>query len=163
MADPGWLPALLELNDYGGDWPGYLEAVYARFRLDFVETTLNFRGEPVRIGAQLIDGKERTFWHAISEGDAEANRTPDLRRCERIGWIRAMIEHENDEAILSWPQTRGARQRHALWLRNAEFIVVLEKRPGCWWLWTAYPTERPHTQRKLMREYEAWRKANAAP
>lgn len=163
MADPGWLPPLLVLNDYGGDWGRYVEAVYGRFRADFVERTAQFRGEPVRVGTQLIDGKERTFWHVISEGNVEQERRPDLRRCERIGWIREMIEHENDEAIVSWPQSRGAKQRHVVWLRHADFAVILEKRPGCWWLWTAYPTERPHTQKKLIREYEEWKKANAAP
>lgn len=163
MADPGWLPGLLILSDYGGEWRQYLEVVYDRFRSDFVATTTQFRGEPVRAGKQLIDGKERTFWHVISEGDVENDRTPDLRRCERIGWIRAILEHEGDDAIQSWPQARGAKRRHVLWLVSADFAVVLEKRPGCWWLWTAYPTERPHTRRKLQREYEEWKKANAAP
>ncbi|MNH30689.1 hypothetical protein D3C79_909980 [compost metagenome] len=36
----------------------------------------------------VIQGKEATFWHMISEGNDEAERLPDLRRCERIRWPR---------------------------------------------------------------------------
>lgn len=163
MPDPDWLPPLILMNDHCGDWGRYVEAVYTAFRRDFIENPTLFRGEPVRIGSQLIDGKEQTFWHVISEGDVESNRTPDLRRCERVGWVRAIIDHDRDPAVLSWPQARGRNPRHVLWVKDSNFAVVLEKRPGCWWLWTAYPTDRPHTQRKLTREYEAWKKANAAP
>jgi hypothetical protein len=151
------------MNDYGGDWGRCLPAVYGVFRRDFTEAQAEFRGYPVRVAAQMIDGKERTFWHLSSEGAVEQYRTPDLRRCERIGWVRSILDHERDPAILSWPQTRGRKQRQVLWLMDFHFAVVIERRPDCWWLWTAYPTDRPRTQRKLMREYEAWRNANAAP
>lgn len=34
----------------------------------------------------MADGKEATFWHMIQEGRIEEDRTPDIRRCERIRW-----------------------------------------------------------------------------
>jgi len=160
---PDWLPALVRLSDYDGDWNRYIEEVFAVFHRDFVQRQARFRGRPVRVGTQLIDGKERTFWHVTSEGSVEVDREPCLRRCERIGWLRAFIDHDGDPAILSWPQRRGRRRRHILWLMEREFAVVLEERPRCWWLWTAYPTDRRHTQEKLMREYESWKNADAAP
>jgi hypothetical protein len=79
---------LVRLEDHGGDWQRYIDAVYAVFYGDFIASQPRFRGRPVVIGKQIIDGKERTFWHATSEGNIEVQRTPDLRRCERIGWIR---------------------------------------------------------------------------
>lgn len=163
MPDPTWLPTLVKLDDHDGEWCRYEDAVYAVFRRDFIESRVVFRSDSVRIGAQRIDEKERTFWHVTSEGNVESNRTPDLRRCERIGWVRAIIDHECDPAVLSWPEVRGRNFRHVLWLKDRLFAVILEKRPGCWWLWTAYPTDRRHTREKLMRDYEAWKKANAAP
>ena len=33
-----WLPELITLADCGGDWPGYLETIYAIFCRDFVES-----------------------------------------------------------------------------------------------------------------------------
>jgi len=163
MSEPVWLPALVLMGNHGGNWGRYLDAVYAVFRRDFIESTAMFRGEAVRIGSEVIDGKERTFWHVTSEGDVEANRTPDLRRCERIAWVRALIDHEKDSMVQSWPNRRGRNRRHVLWLKQVDFVVVLEKHPGCWWLWTAYLTDRPHTRRSLEREFEAWQKSQRRP
>lgn len=163
MGDPAWLPDPLLLTDFSGDWSRYVEAVYAVFRRCFIEGTAYFRGEPVRVGSQLLDLKERTFWHLTSEGDVEVDRTPDLRRCERIGWVRAIIDHERDPAVLSWPNTRHRNQRHVLWLKQVDFVVILEKRPGCWWLWTTYPTSRRHTRERLEQEYESWQKSQRRP
>lgn len=163
MSDyPDWLPPLVLLGDHDGNWNCYIDAVFAVFYGDFIYTTRFFRGEPIRVGTQLIDGKERTFWHVTSQGKVEADRIPCLRRCERIRWLRAIIEHECDPRVLSWPQKRGRKQRHILWLKDWGFAVVLEKRPRCWWLWTAHPTEREHTRRNHERDYEAWKKADAA-
>ncbi|OHB75203.1 MAG: hypothetical protein A2Z34_03210 [Planctomycetes bacterium RBG_16_59_8] len=155
MSGPDWLPDLIRLTDYEGDWRQYIESVYAVFRRDFIEDVARCRGDFVRVGDQSIDGKERTFWHITSEGNVEQNRVPDLRRCERIGWVRAIIDHDGDPTVLCWPQMRGRKRRHILWMKEADFAVVLEKRPGCWWLWTAYPTERQHTREKLLKEYDA--------
>ena len=163
MHNPAWLPRLICMSDHNNVWSEYIDAVYAKFQEDFLDGQAKFQGQPVRIGSQLIDGKERTFWHVTSEGRVEDNRTPDLRRCERIGWIRAIIDNEQESAVLSWPQARGRNQRQVLWVKGSNFAVVLDQRLRCWWLWTAYPTDRDHTQRKLMREYETWKKANAAP
>jgi len=160
---PDWLPALVLLQHYGGDWTRYINEGFAVFHRDFIQSQPRFRGSPVRVGKQIIEGKERTFWHVTSEGSVETDRTPSLRRCERIRWLRALIDHEGHPAILSWPQKRGRHRRHVLWLKDWQFAIVLEQRPGCWWLWTAYPTDRRPTQQKLMQEYDAWRKADAAP
>jgi len=160
---PEWLPSLVRFEDHGGKWDRYLEAVYTVFHEDFVERQAMFRGDSIRVGSQMIDEKERTFWHLTSEGDVESTRTPCIRRCERIGWVREIIDHDKDAAVLSWPQIRGRNHRLALWLKDCDFAVVLERRGVDWWLWTAYPTDREHTRRKLSKEYQAYKKANAAP
>ena len=163
MPDPSWLPDLIRMEDFGGDWNRYVEAVYAVFRRDFIETQPVFRGKAVLGGSQLVEGKHRTFWHLIQEGDVERDRIPDLRRCERVEWPRAIIEHTSDPVVSSWPNTRGRRRRQVLWLARLDYVVILEERGSAWWLWTAYVTDRPHTRRNLQREYEDWKKASAAP
>ncbi len=70
---------------YGGDFSRYLEAIYRIFCADFVESKPVFAGK--RLGLKrhpVIQGKKLRFWHMISEGNDEAERLPDLRRCERI-------------------------------------------------------------------------------
>jgi len=151
---PGWLPGLIILADSGGNWQQYEDKVYEAFYSDFIESHPRFRDRPVHITKQIVKGKERTFWHCIQEGRIEEERTPDLRRCERIGWIRAIIERADDPLIRQWERRKGRKTRQLLWLEDAEFLVVLEKRKTDWLLWTAYCTTWAHTKKKLRRAYE---------
>lgn len=41
---PDWLPPLVLFNDYGGNWHAYLDAVYAFFKQDFVDSKPQFQG-----------------------------------------------------------------------------------------------------------------------
>jgi len=105
------------------------------------------------------------FWHLIQEGQIEEERTPDLRRCERIGWIRAVIENEADPRVKVWEnerlKDRGPDRRVILWL-DEEFLVVLGDRRTYWLLLTAYTTDRANRIEKLRREYEAYKQAGPA-
>ena len=42
------------------------------------------------------------------------------------------------------------------------YLVIIEKRDAYALLWTAYPVDRVLTYRKLMKEYEAYKKARTA-
>lgn len=162
---PDWIPALVQLADYGGDWDKYVEAVYQFFKKDFVDSQTKFQGE--RLGMKrhpVIRGKEATFWHMISEGKYESDRLPDLRRCERIRWPRPIIESKEQEPHLRiWENTRGSETRICLWLSfdTEDYLVVLAKRASYLLLWTAYPLTYENTKCKLQKEYEAY-KARAA-
>ena len=125
---PVWLPDLILLDAYTGSWERYENEVYAIFYRDFVESSPQFKGRHVRITKQLIEGKERAFWHCIQEGPIEAERTPDIRRCERIGWIRPMVEHTGDPMMKQWSNQRGRHVRQLLWLEQSDYLVVLEDR-----------------------------------
>jgi hypothetical protein len=152
---PDWLPKLLLFEDYHGCWHRYEDEVYARFYRDFIESKPAFKGIHVYVKRIIEKGKERGFWHCIQEGPVEKQRTPDLRRCERIAWIRAIIEHASDPRVKKWSKKVGSISRLLLWLEEAEFLVVLEKRHEHWLLCTAYCTTWEHTKRKLRKEYKA--------
>lgn len=109
-----------------------------------------------------VDGKEATFWHLISEGVKEGDRLPDLRRCERIRWPRPIIEHWYEEEIRLWENRRRGEVRICIWLVKENYLVVLAKRKNYVLLWTAYFVEKSHRRRKLQKEYEAYKKADAA-
>jgi hypothetical protein len=158
-ASPEWLPPLLRLGEYGGDWDRYLSALYKCFETDFVESRPRFRGRKLGLKRYpLSQGKEATFWHMISEGRSEASRQPDLRRCERIRWPRAVIEHSEDAAVKVWETTRRGERRICLWLEEQEYLVVLADRKGYLLPWTAYMVTRSHRKRKLQREFERWQR-----
>ena len=156
---PTWLPPLVLLSDYEGDWNRYLNALYSYFESDFLRPRPRFRGQ--RLGLKrhpLLDGKEATFWHMISEGRSEASRHPDLRRCERIRWPRAVIENADDSAVKVWETTRRQERRICLWLEEQEYLVVLADRRGYLLPWTAYMVTYGHRKRKLREEFERWKR-----
>ena len=153
---PDWLPSLVLFQAYRGDWERYLQALYAYFTQDFINSQPSFEGTPIALKRHpVIQGKEATFWHLISEGERESNRLPDLRRCERIRWPRPVIEHTTEPVIKVWENERGSEKRVCLWLESAEYLVVLARRKSYVLIWTAFPVTEAHRKRKLQREYEA--------
>lgn len=160
---PDWLPPLVLLQSYDGDWDRYLDAIYAFFKQDFVNSQPSYRGVKLQLKRHpVIQNKEATFWHLISEGKTEVDRVPDLRRCERIRWPRPIIEQNNDILVKIWVNERSGEKRICLWLEEWEYLVVLAQRTGYLLLWTAYLVTQPHQKRKLQREYDAF-KAGTAP
>lgn len=147
-----WIPPLILMADFDYSWPAYIDAAYARFRADFVESKPKLQGLEVTCAAHpFYDGKESGFWHCVQEGKIEDERIPDLRRCERVGWIRAIIENSSDHCIDRWSNDRRSERRHYLWFHE-EFLVVIADRKRYWRLITAFPTARAHSVEKLRKE-----------
>jgi len=161
---PGWLPPLILIDDYEGDWATYIEAVYQHFRKDFIESTPVFRSR--RIGLKRLpyfQGKESAFWHVTSEGPDEAERVPDLRRCERIRWPRPLIEHPAEKEIRCWPNERHGERRIVIWLYGQDYVVILADRISYLLLWSAYRVDRQHAKDSLLKEYEDYQKRLMPP
>lgn len=151
-----WLPALTLFEEFGGDWGSYLDALYVLFKHDFIDSKPVYNGVTLALKRHpVILNKEATFWHIISEGGSEAERVPDMRRCERIRWPRPVIEYSVDSKIKIWTNERRGEKRICLWLEDADYLVILAERNGYILLWTAYMVELEHTKRKLRKEYEA--------
>lgn len=160
-----WLPELVQISDYGGDWEKYLNALYRLFRKDFIESQPSFQGSLVGITKHpYSQNKEATFWHIISEGNVEEDRIPDFERCKRIRWPRAIIEHCDDLPLIQvWESVRGREKRTLLRLIFGEndYLIVLAWHKSIVLLVTAYLVTWQSQKRKLQKEYEAF-KANAA-
>lgn len=156
---PDWLPPLITMSDYGGNWDRYLAAIYAQFKADFLDRTPSFRGTQLGLKRHpMMADKEATFWHMTSEGSVEDERTPDFRRCERIAWVAAIIENADDPAVKVWENERNGERRILLWLEAHDFIVVLSARKGYILPWTAFYLEHEHRRRKYSKEFEAYKK-----
>jgi len=155
-----WLPALIDCN---GDGEQALERVHEQYQADFLVRGLRFRGAPIQLRTgPRTQGKDACFWHLISEGESEEDRTPDFRRCERIGWVRAVIERaENQNDLPVWEQERKGRTNVVIALPDFSYIVVLAKRgpklkTPYFVLLTAHYVEHEHRRVKLRKEYEAF-------
>jgi hypothetical protein len=161
---PGWLPQLVLLDDYDGDWGTYIEAVYEYFRKDFIESSPVFEAKIVGLKRlPYFKGKEYAFWHVTSEGPWDEERVPNLRRCERIRWPRPLIEHPHEDQIKCWPNKHGGERRIVIWLCDHDYVVILADRKRYMLLWTAYYVDRQHTREKLLREYEDYQKRLTPP
>ncbi len=152
-------PALLLLDDFGGNWGAYEHELNRIFMCEIARASLEFRG--LRIGCRRIPetaGRWASFWHLIQEGYVEEERTPDLRRCERLRWVRWVIENATTHSkIDEWQNRRQNRINTLLWYRE-EYLVVLAQRQGYWLLKTAFCTDQPFRVRQLCHERDEFKK-----
>jgi hypothetical protein len=155
-----WLPPLILLNDYKGNWNLYLDILYQYFINDFVKSSPNFESKRINIKRHPIEkNKEATFWHLISKGEEEADRLPDMRRCERIRWPRPMIDNQLDNAkIRIWKnKRRRGETRIVIAVEDFSYVVILAERRNYCVLWTAYCVEFKSMRKKLEKEYENYK------
>jgi hypothetical protein len=155
-----WLPALIPMSDYGGHFPSYLDAIYRIFRRDFILDRPSFRSRPCFCDTRPdSDGRECGFWHLISEGRIESERTPDMRRCERIAWPRAMIEAADTSLVHVWESMRrrpgkGTESRLSLAPDDFSYLVVLRPTSKAFVLVTAFQIEAQYQRDRRRREYD---------
>jgi len=159
-----WLPDLILLEQFSGDWNCFFETVYRRFQADFETSKPKWPGKQVKLKwIPVHDGRSATFWHMISEGAVEDERTPDLRRCERIAWPKAIME-EYDGAdpgktacrILWWKELRGNEPRYHLTTDDFAYLMVVVDRSNYVLPWTAYPVEHSSQREKLRKRWKAF-------
>ena len=156
-----WLPDLLVFEDSAGNWNHYVDRLHQQFLADFVESKPEWPGKEVRLKRHPeYDGKSATFWHMITEGKVEAERTPDLRRCERISWPRPVMD-EFDHAVpgttgcrvLWWTELRGSETRYHLAPEDFSYVVVVADRGQFVLPWTAYCVEHAWRREKLRKKW----------
>ena len=156
-------PDLLPLSAFGGDWAAYETELHRIFIDDLVNGGVQYGG--LRVGCRRhpeVADRWASFWHLVQEGRVEDDRLPDLRRCERIRWVRWVIENAPTHVeIDKWQNTRGTEVNTLLWFRE-EYLVVLAQRQGYWLLRTAYCTEKSGRIRKLQKERDAFLRTNGA-
>jgi hypothetical protein len=167
MQNDCWLPCIEEFNDYGGNWKNYEDILYSIFKNDFIDSRPTFEGKHVKIRSHPMEGgKEQTFVHITTSKDdkKDGKRIPDMRRCERMRWVRAFIENYNCDpskctdcdGVKIWEEdvNSGSVKRVHLLLEEERFIVVLERRDTYFFLITAFYFEHDHWLRKKVQKYK---------
>lgn len=121
------------------EWKGYQDSLFDIFKNTIVRGGLTFQGLEVKTRyVPSTENKHFTFWHLITEGKIEEERTPDPRRCERIEWISWIIINHNHPSISFWESPRGRSKEFVIWCEEHDFAVVLSKRSNYYLLKTAY-------------------------
>lgn len=153
------LPPMIEFNDYG-DWDRYIEVLYDVYKKDFVLHKCKFGANELRLKVHpKFQDRAYTFYHITHSGDVENERTPDLRRCERLPWARPTIENTENYNLKFWEQTRGRNHRVCIWLdvdNGDNYFCILDIRKEYVLMWTAFYAEHSHQVRKKQAEYEKW-------
>ena len=161
---PDWLPEALSYNDFGGDYEKFFAAVYGIFDRDFKHSRPYFKGQPLTYNSEIDGGKEVVFWHITSSDYAvTGNRELNIRRCERIGWIKPIVEHLDDKAVKVWKNKRGAQTHILLWLEELDYLIVLRETRRRAALVTAIYVDENHRRRKLREEWERWSENQTPP
>lgn len=167
ITDNCWLPDLICLEDYGNDWSPYEQAIYQIFKTDFIDTSPIFEGKNVHIRKHPMEfGKEEAYFHVTCQDYTKnGERIPDLRRCERIKWIKAFIENTScdsyscDECsgIKIWSEPYKNASRVHIFLEEQRYMVVLEVRERYVLLVTAFYLQYDHALRKQVKHYNTYK------
>ena len=158
------MPPLILLENYNGDFNQYLEAVYAIFKRDFVDTKPNWEGKRFALKKYPMEfGKEHTFYHITHEGKSEEDRNPDMRRMERIAFPRVMIDNAKHPTLKVWRNVRQGQNNILILHETEKYLLVLREHQEYIMLWTAYYIEFNNRLRRLIKEYETYIKMQEPP
>lgn len=153
----GWSPPPL-VPFSGSGWPAYEERIYDLFSADFLDTPIEWRGQPVTIQREsLLNGKEEGFWHLVTETGPSGkigDRYPDLDRCARILWVKAVLTAPAP-AVRTFGQMRGNYQHYGIALADFSYMVFLRQWPSQVQLKAAYYVTAAHKQAGYRKQWEA--------
>lgn len=129
-----------ELYIFTGEWNDYQVGLFEIYKKTILNNKLMFRGDNVSARRHPeSNGFPAAFLHLISEGSIEDERTPDLLRCERLGWIEWVIRNaELHPEIYIQDSIRGRERNVLLWYDVESYAVILGCRNGFYLLKSAY-------------------------
>lgn len=165
-----WLPELIPVNPWTHDT---YDVLYDIFCQDIKDYDLRYCECKVWIFPEKEDGKELLFWHLTSrkvnqtkiprrkkkftkkQPVHELDRFPDMRRCERLSWIKALIEHPLEPEILTWDYEEGNLTiKTYIWLKNLDFVVIMKKyHNGSRRLITSFYIDKEYKRMDFERKY----------
>jgi len=150
------------------------DMLYEMFCRDIRDHDLRYCGHRVWTFPELDDGKEVIFWHLTSREAKpvqvprrqqkfvtagapaqQKQRLPDLRRCERLPWVKPIIEHAQDVAVVAWDYMEGDGViKTYVWLKAHDFVIIMKKYPdGRRRLVTSFYVDQPYTRADFERKY----------
>lgn len=166
-----WLPDMVCVDPWTASTYDLLYEIFCR---DIRDHDLRYLGNRVWIFPEKEDGREKIFWHLTSRSSGKTKiprrkrkfyppgrkhtdegRYPDLRRCERLTWVKAVIENAGSPGVLAWDYEEGDLTiKTYLWLKNYDFTVILKKYPdNKRRLITSFYVDKPYKRQDFERKY----------
>ena len=170
---PDWLPELLKVNPWTAHTYDMLYRIFCR---DIRDGALSYAGHRIWFFRDMDDGKEGIFWHLTSRENKRkpiprrkqrhyprgqthepetSERYPDMRRCERLNWVKPLTEHTTDPEMLVWDYEEGnGTIKTYVWIKDDDFVVILKKYPdGARRLVTSFYVDSEYTKKDFERKY----------
>lgn len=149
----------MSIDDFDGDWDAYTQALFDAYEEDLIYGSPPlFLGLTVRVrNGSHINGWDYAFWHLLAGTDGETEGTLIPQRCERIRWIRYLIDNAESENARTWLESGRRGTNYIIATPDFDFVVILEQRNGYFLLKTAYPEYRRSRQERRRKEFEAFR------
>src|ERR1035441_10441896 len=155
---PSWLPPMVSVSPWQDDT---FDVLYAVFTRDLRRGGLSYLGFNVWFYPTTEeDGKEEIFWHLTSRKDMTQNppvRIPDLRRSERLTWVRPMILRcpcaTSD--VWDWDHLEGdGTIKTYIWIQQHHFVIIIKKLPdGRRRLITSYHLDDDYQREKMGKKW----------
>lgn len=154
---PSWLPDIISFSDYNSDWKKYSEAIFTIFKIDFMNSRPLYNNKPILFDNRRINNYPACFWHLITEDKIEdygriSEENISLFRCERICWIRPIIENHADQIVSVWENKRKKKFNTIFFMEDYDYVVILTNVKNKFYLVTAYYINQFHTKRKFLKE-----------
>ena len=166
-----WLPEMVCVNP----WTACTyEKLYDIFCREIRDQKPVYKGNEVWIFPELEENKELIFWHLTTRKEREKSiprrklkfcqkdqpfvdmeRLPDFRRCERLSWVNAVIEHSDSPEVINWDyEESDGTVKTYLWHKDEDFVVIMKKYPdGKRRLVTSFYVDSDYTRRDFERKY----------
>ncbi len=167
-----WLPKEneLDINDYQNE----MRKAYDIFYNDFITSKPKINGFEVMVRRYPEDETNHRYssFNHITTKDYDkiqgnssnyCDRYPDIKRIERIAWVRKIIEHYdckpiqncNCRGVMTWYEQYRSTYRMNIMLYDENFLIVLEKnKNGFYFLITAFYFDNVMERKKRYEKYK---------
>lgn len=166
-----WLPEINKCANLA-EYYKYEKELYQIFRQMFFIDKVFFNGLPVRvkISPKYLE-YETSFIHLTCKTESKDpkdlnDREPDLRRAERLHWIKIIIEKYpclekcvECEGLLLYEEFYNgneSRVRTKIFFPKEQYIIILERRNAYYELITAFFIERGYNDKNINKYYNKY-------
>ena len=166
-----WLPPINPCIDFN-NYKEYEKNLYRVFRKMFFEDKITFKGLQVRVktNPRYLE-YEHAFIHLTCKTESQDpkdlnDREPDFKRCERLHWIKLIIEKYpcledciNCEGLLLYEEYVNGnenRVRTKIFFPKEQYIIILEKRKEYYELVTAFFIDRGFNDKNINKYYKKY-------
>lgn len=165
------------INDifvFDGNWLKYQNSLTNYFYKNLYNMKVTYNNLKVSLKRDPVyQDVPGSFYHltckGIKKNSEEEEREPDLRRCERLHWIKPLLENNHSinncpcNCVRVYEKYHNGDNTINFLFEEGRYLVVLGKRNGYYLLKTAFYIEYDNRLKREIKAYENYIKQQEAP